>query len=278
MSGNKTRPGYCLGITAGITVMMILLPVGGALTADDSRASLNEPTDNIAVVEAGNISNVKAGISSVYTMRENKTPIVSISFETVKNPYASITIRVQELRDTSIMVNGTLPHGIIYKNININIGIRDYDISDGLILFRVENAWMRNEKVIPADIMLYRGAVHDKRETGWMKLKTTELYKEGGFTYFESNTPGFSPFIIIAKSPEKVEKESNKSLLSLLLAGGLIKDTPEAMETAGNEANKTEDHPSDSKPPDPKFRIGLGLIGIASGIIGIGAYSYRRIR
>jgi len=222
---------------------------------------LNEPPDNIAIVEAGEFSKIRAGVRTGYAFWEKKTPITGISFEPIENQNEDIPVRVQELKDTSRLINGTMPEGEIYKNININVGISDSEISNAKIQFRVENFWMEKEGVSSKDISLYRASLFEKRETAWTKLWTAEIDKDSTYTYFESNSPGFSPFVIIAKRPGGFERviEGISSLSSLVTDIPQDKSNYSGMEK-GNETGA-------GSSVDSRFWIGMGIIGVGIGVI-----------
>jgi hypothetical protein len=97
-----------------------------------------------------------------------------------------------------------LPSGIIYKSLNIWVGNAGFatpaNIENAVICFKVEKAWIKDKKVDPDSITLYR-----YNDGKWNKLETGLSGEDNKYLYFIAKTPGFSPFVIKGESTVKAE-------------------------------------------------------------------------
>jgi len=85
------------------------------------------------------------------------------------------------------------PPGLVYKN--LNIGASTERILEALIRFKVENSWLKSNKI--ASVRMVRW--HDNK---WTPLDTTEITKDTNYTSYEAKTPGFSSFAIVGVKEE----------------------------------------------------------------------------
>jgi hypothetical protein len=65
------------------------------------------------------------------------------------------------------------------------------NVADLIVGFKVERSWMANNNVDKAAIRLYRYSADT-----WNSLPTAITGEDDQYVYFESQTPGFSPFAI----------------------------------------------------------------------------------
>jgi PGF-CTERM protein len=73
------------------------------------------------------------------------------------------------------------------------------NIKDARIYFKVENTWLTSGGFKDSDIVLVRWD-----GVKWIPLETSQMRKDGTFTYFESKTTSLSPFAITAGLKEEV--------------------------------------------------------------------------
>jgi PGF-pre-PGF domain-containing protein len=128
-----------------------------------------------------------------YQFTEDGNSIGYIDFTSLKNS-GKITAVVEVLKSRSSFAKSNAP-GMIYQNMNIWLGKTGFatenNIADPIIGFKVEKLWMINNNVDKAAIRLYRYSAD-----AWNELPTTITDEDDEYVYFESQTPGFSPFAI----------------------------------------------------------------------------------
>ncbi|MBU4075420.1 MAG: PGF-pre-PGF domain-containing protein, partial [Euryarchaeota archaeon] len=112
-----------------------------------------------------------------------------------------VTTTVEVLKSTSTLVNYSAP-GTVYKNINIWAGASGFNspknIKEGLIVFKILNSWMSDNKVKSKDVVMVKWNGSDN---AWISLETKEVSKDDNHTFFEAKSNLFStPFAITTTS------------------------------------------------------------------------------
>ncbi|WP_160174947.1 PGF-pre-PGF domain-containing protein [Methanococcoides methylutens] len=138
---------------------------------------------------------VNKGMNVSYTFKSPENPIVNVNFTPLKNS-GYITTTVEVLKERSALVSDD-PEGLVYRNMNIWVGKYGFatpaNIEAMTIGFKVESSWMEANGVNTSAIKLNRHS-----DGKWEALQTMSAGEEDGYVYFESSTPGFSPFAITA--------------------------------------------------------------------------------
>lgn len=191
---------------------------------------------------------VSNGKHARFDFKEEATCIQYVEFD-AKKTAGKVTTVVEELKGKSELVSN-LPSGIIYKNLNIwvgNSGTADPEnIENAAIGFRVEKAWLEKHELEASDIALWH------YDENWEKLETKKDREEKAYVYFKANTPGFSPFAIVAKGEVPAAQ-----------AGAEAEILPNES-SSGEESKPTgEAQKSDESPGIPGFGVALSL-----GILG----------
>ena len=180
------------------TVTTTTTSTGSSGGGGGGGVSTSEPFENIEDAERHEKS-LKAGEPVSYTFTAPELGIHEIVVTGEANEY-DIAIRVELLKGTSQLVSASEP-GIVYTNMNIWEGTER--IKEALIRFKVENSWLENNDVESGDIRIVRWD-----GSKWVQLSTTENTKDTTYTYYETNTYGFSSFAIIGlKEDEAVPEE-----------------------------------------------------------------------
>ena len=173
-----------------------------------------EPATNIDVKELAT-RNVISGYHIEYSFPENVTCITHIEYDAIRT-FRKTTAIVEVLKGKSTLVP-TLPQGVIYKHVNIWIGENaaglPTSLKNGIVGFRVEKDWIKNNNVSESNVTLQR---YDKDED-WMPLDTKKTGEDEKYVYFESQTPGYSFFAITDYNvtEEKQETQIQKTLRTL---------------------------------------------------------------
>ncbi|RXA20948.1 PGF-pre-PGF domain-containing protein [Methanosarcina sp. MSH10X1] len=151
----------------------------------------SEDVSNIAVKELATRS-VMSGYPVKFDFVENVTCITYIKFDPKKTFRRTTTI-VEELKSQSTLVP-TSPSGTVYKHVNIWIGDKGAglptSIRNGLIEFKVEKSWIKDESINETLITLQR------YDEDWQPLYTEKVREDDSYVYFEAETPGYSFFAI----------------------------------------------------------------------------------
>ena len=168
-----------------------------------------------------------------FTFDEPENDIQYVRYKALTNA-GYIRTLVEMLKNTSTFAKEA-PPDIIYKNINIWVGTSLYatekNIENPVVGFKVEKMWIENNNIEESSIKLNR--YHGDT---WTTLSTAKTDEDASYVYFESQTPGFSPFAItgqkklIAPTFTMLPEESTKVEAPLeptpwwkyLLAGTII--------------------------------------------------------
>ncbi|UGV41025.1 PGF-pre-PGF domain-containing protein [Methanococcoides orientis] len=138
---------------------------------------------------------VNKGMNVSYTFKSPENPIVNVNFTPLKNS-GSITTTIEVLNERSALVSDD-PEGLVYRNMNIWVGKYGFatpaNIEAMTIGFKVESSWMEANGVNSSAIRLNRHS-----DGKWDILPTMIAGEQDEYVYFESSTPGFSPFAITA--------------------------------------------------------------------------------
>ena len=207
---------------------------------------------------------ISANIDVSFIFKEAGNDIGYIDYKALTSAgYISATVEV--LKDTSALVKQA-PSGKVYKNMNIWLGKAGYaiehNIQNPVIGFKVQRSWIQDNSIDENSIKLnrYSGDV-------WNALPTTKTNEDATYIYFESQTPGFSPFAITAQEKTISSQVSIKS------------------ETAAEPLSPIEEEPAETTTSDSEIESVEGtsmgtyfLIGALILIIIAGAYMYMKKR
>jgi PGF-pre-PGF domain-containing protein len=154
-----------------------------------------EPSRNIEVKELSQVF-ITNGKAVKFDFTNNATCVVSVSFD-AKKTVGKTTAIVEMLKNKSILVSG-LPSDNVYKFFNLWVGNGGYGTSNTIenpvVCFKVEKAWIQDEKIDHPSITLNR-----YNDTKWNPLSTNLSGEDDAYLYFTAKTPGFSPFAITGK-------------------------------------------------------------------------------
>ncbi|MDO9516701.1 MAG: PGF-pre-PGF domain-containing protein [Methanosarcinaceae archaeon] len=166
-----------------------------------------EEYENIELKDVSRVY-ISANTNVSFTFREGGNDIQYIKYKALTSAgYISATTEV--LKNTSALVKQA-PSGIVYKNMNIWLGKAGYatehNIENPVIGFRVKRSWIQDNRIDENSIKLNRYS-----QDVWSTLQTTKTGEDATYIYFESQTPGFSPFAITANKNTISSQVSIKS-------------------------------------------------------------------
>jgi len=161
---------------------------GGAPTGDRYENVLLKEVQNIFVTKDKHIT---------YSFKKEGNKITSIQFLSLKNS-GNIQATIKMLKDKSSFAKSKAP-GQIYQQMNIWVGkvgfVVPENVNDLRVDFKVEKKWLEENNIETDTVKLYRYA-----DSSWNALPTTITGEDESCIYFESQTPGFSPFAIISET------------------------------------------------------------------------------
>ena len=167
---------------------------------------LCEPADNIRVKELA-VRNIMGGCHVRFDFSENATCIKYIEFDplmTFRKTIATAAV----LKDTSVFVQEP-PVGRIYQYTDIFIGDKGAgtpnSFKNGLVGFKVEKAWIKDNKVNESLVTL------QWYNNSWEPLYTEKVGEDNNYVYFKSGTPGFSFFAITEYTGKEEENYTEKT-------------------------------------------------------------------
>ncbi|WP_292463940.1 PGF-pre-PGF domain-containing protein [Methanolobus sp.] len=151
-----------------------------------------EKYENIQVKEVqGIFVNVDSRIN--YEFEKEGNAITSIQFDALKNS-GKIQAIVEVLKGRSSFAKTDAP-GKVYQQMNIWVGsvgfVSPENVENLMIGFRVEKSWLEENEINVDLVKLFRYA-----DDSWDAVPTTVAGEDDRYMYFESHTPGFSPFAI----------------------------------------------------------------------------------
>jgi PGF-pre-PGF domain-containing protein len=150
-----------------------------------------EPEANVYTKELV-VRNIMGGYHVRFDFVENATSITYIEFDPIKT-FRKTTTTAEVLKDISVFTP-KLPAGTIYQYIDILVGDKGAglptSLRNGLVGFRVEKAWIKDNDVNESMITLQR------YNNSWETLYTEKVGEDNNFVYFQSKTPGFYFFAI----------------------------------------------------------------------------------
>ena len=157
---------------------------GGGASGEDFNNIIETQTQRNSIFKNDDIS---------YAFEKTLNPIIYVNF-TSKISAGTIASKIEVLRNTSTLANISAP-GLVYKNINIWVGnygwASDRSIVDATIIFVVPMEWIKTQNIQEDSITLYR-----YNNDSWEQLTTSMLNNNEQYLYYQSLTPGFSPFAI----------------------------------------------------------------------------------
>jgi PGF-pre-PGF domain-containing protein len=186
-------------------------------------ASSVEDFINVAIKDADS-EYIRINSNVTYEFTRAGNDVQSVSFYSLKNS-GEITSTIEILNNRSKLVN-TNPEGLVYKYVNIWVGKAGFATSDNIkdpwIMFQVNNSWIKEVGVSPADVKLQR-----YNGTAWQVLPTNMDSNTTRFSIFEAQTPGFSPFAITAEHPlPSIMSNDTDTLFTSISDVGLEKIQP----------------------------------------------------
>jgi PGF-pre-PGF domain-containing protein len=191
--------------------------------------STGETYANIAVKEVDSVF-VNKGSHVVYGFNNEGNAISMIEFDSKKNS-GSIQTIVEVLKDTSALVDADAP-GEIYQHMNIWVGkvgfATENNVENMLITFKVERSWLNDSNVPAESVILYRYS-----DNIWNKLPTTITREDDEYVYFETETPGFSPFAISGESEDVVMSVPDEGAEAVVEEPSEVETSPKGINTTG---------------------------------------------
>ena len=196
-----------------------------------------EKYENIEKKEV-NQQNVNKDSEVSYEFNEEVNAIGYINFTALKNS-GKITATVEVLKDTSSFAK-TAPSGKVYQNMNIWVGKTGFATSDNIkdttLNFRVEKSWILKNDIVESSIRLCRF-----NNDVWNQLSTKKIDEDDKYIYFESETPGFSPFAITGNTEEGLtaQETSTSSQIDESEQSGISAGMDEKYEESAVESKNT---------------------------------------
>jgi PGF-pre-PGF domain-containing protein len=180
---------------------------GGSSGGGGGGGTTGEKYENIQVKEVLSIF-VSADSRINYEFKEKGNAITYIQFNSLKNS-GKIQAIVEVLKSRSSFAKTDAP-GKMYKHMNIWVGkagfVTSDNVEDLLIGFKVEKSWLKNNNIQASEVRLYRYS-----DDMWDALTTSIIGEDDEHVYFESRTPGFSPFAISSEASTEMIDASLRS-------------------------------------------------------------------
>ena len=199
-----------------------------------------------------------------YKFDDPINPIAYVNYTALNNA-GSISTTIEVLNDTSALVTSVLS-GKVYKNMNIWVGKAGYaneaNIKDPVIGFKVTRTWLHENNILQSTVRLNRHA-----SGAWQSLPTTKTSEDTTYVYFESQTPGFSPFAITGQSSSGQTIPMGDIPVSTTTESSTEDTLDESSQTESQETVSPEETPADTQESIPF--IGSGIVLLCFSIAAI---------
>jgi len=186
---------------------------GGGGSGGMGSSLSKEPAKNVAAKELAT-RNVVSGNHIIYDFPKNNTCIVYIEYD-AERTLLRTTTTVEELKNKSVFVP-ELPSGRVYKHVNIWVGDKrgglPTSLKNGLVGFRVEKEWIKNNNVNESLVTLQW-----YNNNSWEPSYTEKVGEDNTHVFFKSETPGYSFFAITEYTGEVNKNE--------IQVGSILQDT-----------------------------------------------------
>jgi PGF-pre-PGF domain-containing protein len=188
--------GFWIGPNGSQDSSSVVRSSGSSSGGGAGGSATGEKYENIAVKEVKEVF-VTANSHISYEFKEKGNAITSIQFIALKNS-GRIQAIVEVLKGSSSFAKTDAP-GNVYQQMNIWVGktgfVTPENVDDLRIGFKVEKSWLVKNGIEATDIALYRYA-----DDQWNALSASITGEDADYIYFESQTPGFSPFAISSET------------------------------------------------------------------------------
>nr|WP_321498727.1 PGF-pre-PGF domain-containing protein [uncultured Methanolobus sp.] len=215
-----------------------------------------EDYDNV-LNKVSKSQNVLAKKITTYSFNSEDNPITSISFIALKSS-GVVSTTIEILKGISTLVSVS-PPGEVYMYMNIWVGDTGFatpdNIENAVISFKVEKSWVSDNAIQQSMISMYR-----YNDNEWKKLDTQKVKEDSDYLYFESETPGFSPFAITG-----IRKESSSDT-----AVSSLRSTSEGELSSSDESSSVELVPTNASSSGIGTWILIFCLFLI--LIGIGIY------
>lgn len=142
----------------------------------------NECFDNVQYYETRE-KDLRVGVYTPFNFTSD-FPVYEVSVKGIKND-AEVAVRVEQLNNLSCKLTEK-PKGDIYRYMNIFSGVQQ----DGVkIKFKISNVWLSG-----GTVSLVRW-----QDNTWKELPTSITGSDKRYTYYESDSSGFSSFAIVER-------------------------------------------------------------------------------
>ncbi|MEM3374002.1 MAG: PGF-pre-PGF domain-containing protein [Candidatus Woesearchaeota archaeon] len=204
INNQKVRKKYCYGILLEET-LSCSSSSGSSGGSHSSGGSSGSPGNFISNEEKSKISQTWQVMMplkpSIMKLNSNEIALTEISIN-VKNPANNVRIIVEKVDNQTKEFKEI--KGKIYKYIKIEKeNLADEKIEKVNLKFKIEKKWLIDNKINEKNIYLMR-----YKNNEWEKLKTSLINKDNNYTYYESETAGFSYFVI-AEINDTIFNENN---------------------------------------------------------------------
>lgn len=227
-----------------------------------------ENYENIKQKEVSRVFVSKDTVVS-YQFKAPENPVSCINYTALKNA-GFITTTIEVLENTSGLVSGE-PEGIVYKNLNIWVGKNGYsteeNIGNPVISFRVSKTWMEENRIQTSTVKLNRYHLN-----AWNPLPTVKTGEDADYLFFESETPGFSPFAITGQSsqfaygPESQVPDSKENLETEPATEKKFEAALSSEEEKENARSEDEQEARNSQAPAPCIYV-TGIFFLAALVL-----------
>lgn len=179
-----------------IPVVETYVSSGGGGGGGGGAPASSEDFNNIEAREVREMA-VYAKSASTYLFK-SADPVMVVAFESSSSENA-VPVAVEVLKNRSKFIGENAP-GKLYKYFNVFVGTSGFSrkVSNGVVAYRVNNSWLAENNIDPADISLY------KWRGTWVKLDTEIAENRSNYTYYASLTGNFSSFAIVAAKEQKI--------------------------------------------------------------------------
>ena len=227
---------------------------GGGGGGGGGGGATGEDFENIELKNTVEVYVIIDSIAS-YKFDDPVNPVMYVNYTALNNA-GSISTIIEVLKSTSALVTNA-PSGKVYKNMNIWVGNFGYateaNIKDPVIGFKVTRTWLHENNILHSTVKLNRYT-----SGAWQTLPTAKTSEDTTYVYFESKTPGFSPFAITGQSSSGQAIPMGDIPVSTTTESSTEETLDESSQTDSQESVSSEETHADT--PESIPFIGSGFV------------------
>ncbi|HTY44236.1 MAG TPA: NosD domain-containing protein [Patescibacteria group bacterium] len=146
-----------------------------------------------------NTGTIISGQPSTISITNSNISLLNITVNTNTN-ISDAKIKISNTGISNFLVG--VPFGVFYQAFYINTTLKNENLNNVTLEFRVNQTWLIQQNRSYNDVLLYR---IPNSSSSWQALTTISVRNDSKYYYFSALSPGFSTFVILAGQPGTIK-------------------------------------------------------------------------